>query len=297
MAALSLRKNAGCMSCYLNLLIKAAKEYQADNVSQLAAALAYYTVFSMAPLLVIAIAIAGYVFGDQAVQGELVAAISEVTDHQTAQTVQQLIAKSSNRGSGGMAGLLGLTMLLYGATRVFVVLKDALNTVFDVPPSQSPIIHGFLRDRLLSFLMLVLIGFLLMAALISRTVLELAIQWSAERLPLPGHVLSASGTAVSIAATTILFASLFKVLPDRKIGWRQVLVGAFATALLYAVGETLIRVYLSTAAVSSTFGAAASIAVILIWVNFSASILLFGAELTQVYAESCGESRKEQPRR
>lgn len=264
------------------LIYAAAKEFQADNASRLAAALAYYTVFSLAPLLVVCIALAGRVLGEQAVQGELVAEISAVTGEDTALFIQQLIAQSSGTRRTGVAALTAFAVLLYGATRVFVQLKDALNVVWGVSPPDAPVVWSFVRDRLLSFMVVLMIGFLLLAALVANAATGAALHWSASWITLPAPAFYLIGTGLSVLYTALLCALIFKILPDRVIPWRDVWIGAAAVGVLYACAQTLLGLYFASGAIASTYGAAASVIVILVWVNLAAQIFLFGAELIKV---------------
>ena len=277
------------MRRFRSLLYEAILNFQRDRASRLAAALAYYTVFSLAPLLVITVAVAGHVLGEQAVQGELVAEIRNATGEDTARFIQNLLARTSRSPSGGITAVVGgLIVLLYGATQVLVQLKDALNTVWKVPPAERSPVRGFLLDRLIGALMVLLIGALLIAAILANAVAATVLQWSSHWLALPGPVLFVLNTMLLTLFTTVFFALLYKILPDCVIRWRAVWFGSFLAAILYAVAQMLLGLYISSSAMTTTYGAAAAVVVILLWVNFSAQILLLGAELVQVFTAAAG---------
>ncbi len=271
-------------------LLKATfSEWSEDKASRLAAALAYYTVFSLAPLLIIAIAVAGMVFGQEAARGEIVAQIESVVGQQGAEAIQTMIANAGQSTDGGIiATVIGLATLIFAATGAFAQLQDALNTVWEVSPETGSGVLGMIRTRFLSFTMILGIGFLLLVSLVISAALS-AIGGFFGNL-LPGYDILWQGVnfLISFGVTTLLFAMIFKVLPDVDIAWSDVWVGALVTALLFTLGKFLIGLYLGRSSVSSTYGAAGSFVVVLLWVYYSAQILLLGAEFTQVYANRYG---------
>ena len=270
-------------------LVKASlSEWLEDNAFRLGAALAYYTVFSLAPLLVIAIAIAGFVFGEEAARGRIVEQMQGLMGPEGAHAVQTMLAASRRSGTGIVATVLGVITLLLGATGAFVELQGALNTVWDVPPRQGSGLRSMVRDRLLSFALVLGIAFLLLVSLVVSAGLSAVGAFFGGALPVPASVLQAANFVFSFAVITLLFATIFKFLPDLDIAWRDVWMGAGVTSLLFAAGKWLIGLYLGTSGIASTYGAAGSLVILLLWVYYSALILFLGAEFTQVYAETYG---------
>ncbi|MEX0271721.1 YihY/virulence factor BrkB family protein [Leptolyngbyaceae cyanobacterium UHCC 1019] len=264
-------------------------EWKEDNVPVLAAALAYYTVFSLAPLLLIAIAIAGAVFGEEAARGELVRQIQGLVGKEGAEAVQAMIQNADKPGSGGtIATIVGVILLMFGASGVFGQLQSALNTIWEVKPKPGQGIRSFLVSRFLSFAMVLVIGFLLLVSLVLSSVLA-AVSHVFNNLmpglPILGQVIN---FLISFGVITVLFASIYKFLPDVKIPWKNLWVGAAVTAILFNIGKLAIGLYLGNSSVGSTYGAAGSLVVVLIWVFYSAQILLIGAEFTQVYSKYRG---------
>ncbi|HTE53415.1 MAG TPA: YihY/virulence factor BrkB family protein [Kofleriaceae bacterium] len=271
-------------------LVKATfSEWVDDKASRLAAALAYYTAFSLAPLLVIAIGVAGLVFGDEAAQGRIVGELQSLMGPDGARFVEELIAASRRPASGITATVVGVVILLFGATGVFGELQDALNTIWGVKPGPSRQgLRGILKDRLLSFTMVLGTGFLLLVSLALSAAFAVIGSRVGGLLPFPEAALQLVNFLVSLGFITLLFALIFKVVPDAKIAWRDVWIGALITALLFSLGKLVIGLYLGKSTVTSSFGAAASLAVMLIWIYYSAQILFIGAEFTQVYATRFG---------
>jgi membrane protein len=260
-----------------------------DYAPSMGAALAYYTIFSIAPLLIIVIAVAGFAFGREAVQGELASQLSEVLGQDGAQAIQGLIASASEPKTGLIAGLIGAVVLLLGATTVFGELQSSLDRIWRVP--AAPKANGLwklLRTRLLSFGLVLGLGFLLLVSLvISAALAALGSRWgSAVNGWEP--TLQLLNLAVSFALEMGLFAMIYKLMPRARIAWRDVWIGAGVTALLFEVGKLLIGLYLGKSSVASGFGAAGSVVVLLVWVYYSAQIFLLGAEFTWVYAHHHG---------
>ncbi|MDV2994553.1 MAG: hypothetical protein N4J56_004207 [Chroococcidiopsis sp. SAG 2025] len=268
------------------LLKDTATKWQKDKVSLWAAAIAFYTIFSIAPLLIIAIAIAGAVFGREAAQNQIVGQVQELIGKQGAQAVQVMIQNAQQPGSGGtLATLFGIVTLGLGASGVFGQLQEALNTIWNAQPQPGINIKNFLQKRLLSFAMVLVIGFLLVVSLVVSTALAAIANFFGHLFPgwiRLGQILN---FIFSLGGTTVLFALIYKVLPDLKIAWSNLWIGATVTALLFNFGKFLIGLYLGNSNIGSSYGAASSLVIILIWVFFSAQILLLGAEFTQVYTE------------
>lgn len=265
-------------------------EWKEDNVPVLAAALAYYTVFSLAPLLIIAIAVAGAVFGEEAARGELVHQIQGLVGKEGAEAVQAMIQNASKPNNGGaIATIIGVILLMFGASGVFGQLQSALNTIWEVKPKPGQGIRSFLVSRFLSFAMVLVIGFLLLVSLVLSSVLA-AVSYFFNNLmpglPILGQVIN---FLISFGVITVLFASIYKFLPDVEIPWKNLWVGAAVTAVLFNIGKLAIGLYLGNSSVGSAYGAAGSLVVVLIWVFYSAQILLIGAEFTQVYSKYRGK--------
>jgi len=270
----------------------AAKKWWTDNGMRLGASVAFYAMLSLAPLLVIITAVAGLVFGPDAAEGRLTDEMAGLVGPAGAEVVRTLLASSYlESGSGVLATVLGVLMLLFGATGVFAELQDALNMIWQVPPQKRSGVLVMIRDRFLSFGMVLGIAFLLLVSLVISAVLSGLSRW-AGGLGVNWAVFQAIHFVVSLGLITLLFALIFKMLPAAPIGWRDVWVGATVTGLLFTVGKWLIGLYLANAGLGTTYGAAGSLAVFLVWVYYSALILFFGAELTHVYAHRFGSRAK-----
>jgi membrane protein len=270
------------------LVKEAFQGWMEDGSLELGAALSYYTAFSLAPLLVIAIAIASLAFGRQAVEGRLFGEIRGLVGPQSAATIQSMIASAGRRGSGTLATVASVVVILFGASGVFGQLQTSLDRIWHVAPKPDRGVRGLVRDRVLSFGMVLGVGFLLLVSLVVSAALSALGTFATGRLPAIAPLLQAAGFVVSFAVITVLFAMIFRFLPDAKVGWRDVWVGALATSLLFTIGRTLIGLYLSRSSVSSSYGAAGSLIVVLLWVYYSSQILFFGAEFTKVWAVRYG---------
>jgi membrane protein len=271
------------------LIKRTVKEWSDDRAPRLAAALSYYAIFSLVPLLVIAIGIAGLFFQQEQVQSQVAGQISSVVGAEAADTVMGWLDATATREGGILATVLGIGALLLGATGFFSQLQSSLNTIWEVEPKPGGGIKGMLRDRLLSFFLILFIGLLLLALLILNAVMSTLGDYIEGLLP-GGEILwIVINYAVNLALVVLLFAAIFKVLPDVQIRWRDVWVGAAVTAVLFVIGQILISLYLSFAGVGSAYGAAGTAVIFLIWIYYSSQILFFGAEFTQVYARRHGE--------
>jgi len=266
------------------------KEWQEDGALDLGAALSYYAIFSLAPLLLIVIGVAGLVWGREAVQGQLVSQLQGLVGEQGGQAIQTMIANAGKHGSGVMATIIGVVTILFGATGVFVQLQTSLDRIWNVEPRPGAGIRGFVKTRLLSFGMILGIGFLLLVSLVLATAVTAVTTWATGLMPAAKVLAEGLTFVVSFALTTLLFAMIFKVLPDVKIAWRDVWIGAAATALLFTLGKFLIGLYLAKSSVASTYGAAGSLVIVLLWIYYSSQILFLGAEFTQVYAGRYGSN-------
>ncbi|MEM7335280.1 MAG: YihY/virulence factor BrkB family protein [Chloroflexota bacterium] len=274
-----------------NLLKDTAVNFGRDNGSMLAASLAYYTIFAIAPLLIIIVAVAGFVFGEQAVQGELVGAIEENVGREGAVLIQNLIASSSQNGANIIASIISVGLLILAASGLFGQLQKAINIVWGVtaPPDQGAL--GMLKSRALSFGMVIVIGFVLIISITASTILTALSGYLAEQLPVIGPLLPRFELLVSFLILIFLFALIFKILPDAEVAWRDVLVGGLVTAVLFSFGKVLIGFYLSLSD-NPTYQAAGSIVILLLWIYYSSQILLFGAEFTKTYANRLGATVK-----
>lgn len=260
-----------------------------DGGPRLAAALAYYTIFALAPILIFVIAIAGLVLSQDVVRAEVLQQIESAVGPQSAELVDNLITNMSSSGSGLISTLLGIGALLFGALGVFNNLQVALDKMWDVSEdAQSGGVQGFIQDKLLSFGMLLLIGLLLLLSLVLSTVISSLSLAVTGTIPGSDILVRIANFAVSFAVITLLFALTFKYLPHAKIEWRDVWVGAGVTALLFSIGKLLLSLYLGRSTLASPYGTAGAIILILAWVYYSAQIVLVGAEFTQVYAHRYG---------
>ncbi len=259
-----------------------------DNALRLSAALAYYTTFSIAPLLVIVIALAGIFLGTEAVTGELNAQLSGTLGKHAAEGVQAMVKSASQPASSRMATVIGIVTLLFGASAIFGQLKDALNTIWEVKAKPGLGLKGFIHQRVLSFGMVLVIGFLLLISLLLSTALAGFSHYLSAILPMPPSVWNLAEFVLSFCVITLLFALIFKVLPDTTVDWKHVWIGAAVTAFLFDIGKWGLSMYLGRESTASTYGAAASVVLLLLWVYYASCILLFGAEFTQVYAKATG---------
>ena len=272
----------------------AASRWNEDNAIRLSAALAYYTLFSLAPVLIIVTAFAGFVFGDDAVRGQVDDQLQGLIGREGADVVQAMV-KGARPTPGNVIGLLlGIATMILGATGVFAELRSDLNFIWRVQTPASSGLFSLVRDRLLSFAMVIAVGFVLLASLLVNAILVAMWTYVSGWLPLHPALLQIVELFVSLTVIAILFATMFKLLPDVAIPWSDVWVGGFATAILFTAGKTLIGLYLGQSGAASTFGAAGSLVVLLVWVYYSSTIFFFGSELTYVYAKRCG-SRCELP--
>lgn len=270
-----------------DLLLKSWNEFNEDQAPRLGAALAYYTVLSLAPLLILLIAIAGLVLGKEAAQGQLFGQINSMVGADGAKAIESMIANASKPSSGVVASIIGFLTLLFGASSVAGELKASLNIIWDHSDSEAGIVD-IVKDRSKALGVVLAGGFLLLVSLVISSMIAAAGTYVSGFLPLPEVVLVALNFLVSLAVIAGVFAVLFKYLPDVHIQWRDVAIGAAFTAVLFAIGKFLIGMYLGKASFGSTYGAAGSLVIVLVWVYYSAQIFFFGAEFTQVYAREIG---------
>ena len=268
------------------LFVQSFNDWMADRALRFSAALAYYSIFAMAPLVIIAIAVAGMVFGEQAARGQVYQQIDWLLGPKGAAEIQTLIQASSDTKQSLVATAIGVVTLLLGASGVFGQLKDALNSIWGVMLKPGGIMAS-LKEYLLNFSMVLGVGFLLIVSLLLSAVLQAINNFMTGYLPIPSFIAPLTAL-VSFFILVLLFALIFKVLPDVEIGWHDVWIGAAVTAVLFTLGKYLISLYLGRSSVASSFGAAGALILILVWVYYSTTIFLLGAEFTKVYADRFG---------
>lgn len=260
-----------------------------DNVPRMGAALAYYTLFSLAPILIVAIAIAGLAFGPQAVRGEIVGQIQGLVGREGAQAVQAMLEGAAKPSSSIPATIIGVITFFLGATGAFLELQADLDAIWRVKPkSRGNFLRDLLMQRLISFGLVLGFGFLLLTSLVVSTVLAAVNTYMGNAFPGVAVLWEALNVIVSLIVITLLFAMIYKVLPDVKLTWSDVWVGALVTAGLFTIGKFLIGLYLGASSFASTYGAAGSVVVVLVWVYYSSQIILLGAEFTRAYVEQFG---------
>jgi membrane protein len=276
------------------LLKQTFQEWLADKAPQLGAALAYYTVFSLAPLILVLLAIVGVIFRDDpaGTWNKITEQMSYFLDPSAVQVVQSIAEKASEPGKSTIATIIGVALAIFGASCVFGQLQDALNTIWGVKAKPGGGIWGFLRSRFLSFAMVAGVCFLLLVSLTLESLLKAFSHYVQSVLPGGIVVALAVYLIFDFAVVVLLFAMIFKFLPDVQIQWRDVWIGAVMTAILFGIGKWLLGLYLGSGAAGSAYGAASSLITLLLWVYYSSQILLLGAEFTQVYAARAGRAFK-----
>lgn len=273
---------------YWDVLKQIIDEWSDDKAPKLGAALSYYTVFSLAPLLIISIAVAGFIFGQDAAQGSIVREIESLVGREGAVLIQTAIKNSANTESGIIATVISAVTLAVAATAAFIELQDSLNTIWKVKSKPGQAIKEFLRTRLISFTLVVAIGFLLLVSLVISAALTALNQFMGSFFSIPLFILQIINIVISLGVIFVLFSMIYKMLPDVKLSWKDVRIGALVTTILFVIGKYLIGLYLGSSTISSTYGAAGSLAILLVWVYYSAQILFLGAEFTYVYATRFG---------
>jgi membrane protein len=276
------------------MLVKTTgNDFMDDNALRLAAALAYYALLSLAPLVVIVIAIAGFAVSEQAARGAIAHELGAVVGREGAEAVQTIVRSAQAPGAGIISTVVGIVVLLFGASGVFTELQSALDSIWEVVPKPGRGIKGIVKDRLFSFAMVMGVAFLLLVSLVLSAGLSAVGHFLGHLLPGGEAVWQVTNFLISLAVVAALFALTFKTVPDAKVAWRDAWVGGLVTAVLFSIGKFLIGLYLGKSSVSSAYGAAGSLVVLVIWVYYSACILLVGAEFTQVYA--CRFGRRIEP--
>lgn len=273
----------------LHLLKTAAIDWVEDGAMRLSSSLAYYAIFSLAPLLVILISMAGVFFGEEAARGQLSQQIATLAGKGAGEAIQSAVQSSaSHKSTGVLATVLSTALLFFGASTVFAELKDALNTICGVVVKPGRPFLTLVHDRFFSFSIVLAIGFLLLVSLVISVLLATLGHYMSGRFQLPPAVWQTSDFLISFAVISGLFAMIFKLLPNVRLRWRDVWLGAVTTSLLFTLGKFAIGYYLATSSIASSFGAAGSVVIVLAWIYYSACILFFGAEITKGYARKFG---------
>lgn len=283
------------MGAAWRLLRDAVLAFNDDQAASLGAALAFYTLFSIAPLLLIVISVAGLVFGEQAARGELMDQLAVLVGRDGARTLEDLLAQVNQPEAGRWGAISGVALMLVGATTVFAQLQQALDRIWHAPAVPVAGVWRLLRARLLSLGLVLGIGFLLIVSLVVSAALAALGRWWGPGLEALAALADLLNFLLSLVALTVMFAMIYKWLPRAQVAWRDVALGAAVTAWLFVVAKSLLGYYLGRSGTSSAFGAAASLVVLLLWVYYSAQIFLLGAELTWVYARRHGSLKDQDP--
>jgi len=274
------------------LILASVARWSEINASRLAAALSFYTMLSIAPLLVVSIAIAGAVFGEQAARGQIVWQIQNLVGTEGGKAIQALLEDARRPDAGLVAGVIGIVTLLFGASGVFVELQEALNLIWDVHAQRSAGLKGMVLTRFASFAIVLGVGFLLLVSLVVSAAIAGTEHFFRGLLPIPGSLLDGVNAGIGYAGILLAFALLYRIVPDVRIEWRDVWTGAAVTAALFSIGKFLIGVYIGKAAFGSTYGAAGSLVIFLVWVYYSAQIFYFGAVFTREFARRQGSQAR-----
>jgi membrane protein len=259
-------------------------KWDAHDALTQSAALAFYTLFSLVPILVLVIWMAGAVFGRDAVQGQIVHQFAALMGEKQSLAVKEMLTTATGQNAGWLAEAIGIVTLVLAATAAFVQLQISLNLVWEVAPKPGPMIRTMLKKRIVSFALVIGIGFLLSVSLALSAALQSLREYTAARLPLPLPLLEGVHLLTSFIIFALLFAAIFRILPDAEIAWRDVWLGSVVTSFLFSVGKYVIGLYLGRSSLTSSFGSAGSLVLIILWVYYASLILLFGAEFTRVYS-------------
>ncbi len=274
---------------FFHVLKDAGGAFVADNAVKLSAALSYYTIFAIGPLLVIILSLSGIFLGQDAVQGKLYGQIRGVIGSSAAMQVQEIIQNIQKSNNSSIGAIIGGVVLVIGATGIFVEIQDSINFIWSLKAKPKRGLVKLILDRLLSFSLIVSLGFLLIVSLVANAVMDLLSERLVKLFPeTMMYVIYILNIVLILAVLSLLFATIFKVLPDGKIKWKDAFIGAFFTSLLFLLGKLGIGYYLGNSPLTSTFGAAASVIIILTWVYYTSIILYFGAEFTKIYALEYG---------
>ncbi|MFU8895418.1 MAG: YihY/virulence factor BrkB family protein [Gammaproteobacteria bacterium] len=274
---------------WLGILGAAGQNWLQSQAFIYAAALAFFTVFSIAPVMIIAVTVVGLVLGEQAAEGKIMAQLEDAIGPEAAEVVETAVVNSQIDQSGVLPTIIGIAAILIGASTVFAQMQQSLNRIWDVAarPTRNSMLL-FIRSRVLSLTIVLAIGFILLVSLLLSVALRAVMVYAEQWLPMPGFVLIGFELVLSLTVVTLLFAAMFRILPDVILSWKDVLLGALLTAILFTIGRSLIAMYLANTATASTYGAAGSLVLLLLWVNYSSLILLFGAAFTRAHLEARG---------
>ena len=278
------------------LLVEAFNGFFADRAATMGAAIAFYTIFSIAPLLMLVVAVAGFAFGEEAARGALARQLTGLVGRESAEVIQSLAESARDIGTGIVATVIGLTTVLIGATTVFTEIQTALNVIWKAPPNPASTLWQLFRSRLLGLFLIVGIDFVMLASLVVNAILAAFGDFISGAVPGGKSFLNLINFTLSFAVTTVLFGMIYRILPDVRIAWRDVVFGAAVTAFLFTIGKFLIGLYIGRSAIASSYGAAGAFVVFLIWVYYSTQIFLFGAEIAYAYARRHG-TRQGQPKK
>ena len=268
----------------LSLLKETYSRWSEHNAARLGASVAFYSILSFAPLLVLVTAVIGFVFGHGSAHGALVGEMRQLIGDRGAETAESLLKNADKPASGAFASIIAFLTLLFGASGVFTELQAALNIMWDAPKKESSGFLSMIKERLFSFGMVLSLCFLLLVSLLLSSALAFVGHSFRQSLPLPAFVIQILNFVFSFIVVTVLFTLMFKYLPDLAIAWRPIIVGAIGTALLFTIGKFLLGIYLGKASVGSTYGAAGSLVAVVVWIYYSAQIFFFGAEYTRLCA-------------
>ncbi len=279
------------------VLKETASQWSDHNAPRLGAALAYYTLLSIAPLLILLVAICSLVFDQNTAEQRLLAQVQDMVGSSAAKSLKAVLDNAHHTGSGMFASIVALVTLLFGASGVFVELRDSLNTIWDAPPRPAATWKTLIWQRLVSFGMVLALGFLLLVSLALSAALAVVTKFFEGYLPMKAAIWGEiANVFIPLIAISVLFALIFKFVPDVPVAWRDVGIGAVATAILFEIGKAILTLYLATAAVGSTYGAAGSLVAFVVWVYYSAQIFFFGAIFTQAYAGMFGSKVSRDPK-
>lgn len=280
------------LALWRKVVSETVSNWDAHDAFTQSAALAFYTLFSLAPVLIVVISLSGTVFGRERVRGEVVGQFQELMGREAGVAIQGLLEKASTSLHRGIAGIFGLATLLFGTTAVFIQLQTALNTVWEVRPKAGHVLKTLLKKRLLSFALVLAIGFLLLVSLALSAALTAFGEYVRDRLAAPAALFEAVNVLFSFVLFSVLFAMIYRILPDVEIPWRDVLLGSVVTSALFSVGKWLIGLYIGHTSLASAYGAAGSVIVIVLWVYYTSLIVLLGAEFTRAHSRYFFDSKR-----
>ncbi len=276
---------------WLSVFVDAAKNWSESQAFVYAAALGFYTLFSIAPIMIVIVTMIGLVLGEQAARGELMEQLQDVLGPEAAGAVESAVINSQIDQSGIWPTLIGILAIIVGATTVFAQMQQSLNAIWSVAPRPSrSSLWLLIKARVLSLTIVLAIGFVLLVSLLLSVAMQVVVAFASQWLPVPAWAMVTLEIGISLTVVTLLFAAIFKILPDVVLSWRDVMLGAFITAVLFTAGRSLIALYLANTATASTYGAAGSLVLLLLWVYYSSLIMLYGAAVTRANVEARGLS-------